>query len=142
MGARKCPLAILIFTNIVVACLTQVICWSILSEQVNMVFFQFIVFPLIFVLINVVMAFQFKLAFYQYSFSAYLGFFCSIIVFAIVLLVLNRPEELPPGEIVLGADLVFIIFTSIVQLVILLLLNLILYVIFKIVEYSSVKLVK
>ncbi|MCM3638710.1 hypothetical protein M3152_13470 [Sporosarcina luteola] len=135
MDKQKKSLVLLVFVNITVACFAQFICSSILSEKINMPFFQFITFPLIILLINITMALKFKgfkLRFYQYSFSAYLGFFCSIIVFFITLLVLERPQELPPGEIVLHADVLLIIFISVIQFIILLFINLVTYIITKI----------
>ena len=137
MDKQKKSLIILVFVNIIVACFAQVICSSILSEKIDMAFFQFIVFPLIIVLINITMAFKFKLRFYQYSYSAYIGFFCSIISFSITLLILDRPEELPPGEIILGADVLLIIFIFIIQLVILLFINLVTYMIYRFSIFSK-----
>jgi len=123
---QKKSLVILVLVNIIVACFVQFICWSVLSKKIDIAFLQFIVFPLVIVLINITMALKYKLRFYQYSFSAYAGFFCSIIAFSITLLIL----ELPPGEIVLHADVLLIIFISIIQLVILLFINLVTYMIF------------
>ena len=85
---------------------------------------------------------KFNLKFYQYLVSAYVGFWSSIVVFAFIILILKRPEELPPGEIVLGADLVFIIFISFVQFVTLLFLNLIVYVLYKAYKVKLVKVPK
>lgn len=131
MDKQKKSFMILIFVNILVACFFQVICSSIMSEKIDMPLFQFVVFPLTLVLINVAMALTFNLKLYQYVVSAYLGFLCSLVVFAFIVLIVERPQELPPGEIVLGADLVFIIFISFVQFVTLLFVNLIIYIVYK-----------
>lgn len=131
MDKHKKSLIILVFVNIIVACFFQVICSSIFSEKIDIPLFQFVVFPLTLVLINAAMALKFNLNFYQYLVSTYLGFLCSIVVFAFITLILERPQELPPGEIVLGADLVFIIFISFVQFVTLLFLNLIVCMLYK-----------
>lgn len=117
--------------NVLVTCFTQFICSSIINEKIDMLLFQFIAFPLVIVLLNVVLAFKFKLQFHRYLVAAYLGFFCSVVVFAFSTLILERPQELPPGEIVLGADLVLVIFVSSIQFITLLFLNLIIYITFK-----------
>ncbi|MER2107365.1 MAG: hypothetical protein ABS949_10545 [Solibacillus sp.] len=131
MEKQKKSLMILVFVNILVACFVQIICSSIFTEKMDMTLFQFVIFPLILVCINVAMALKFNLKFYHYSVSAYLGFLCSIIAFAFILLILERPQELPPGEIVLGADLILVILISFIQFVALLFLNLVVYIIFK-----------
>lgn len=147
MDKQKKSFIILIFVNIIVACFVQVICSSILGEKIDLSLFQFVVFqfvflPLTLVLLNAAMALKFNLKFYQYSVSAYLGFLCSIVVFAFIILLLKRPQELPPGEIILGADLVFIMFISFVQFVTLLFLNLIIYMIYKAYKIKLINVLK
>lgn len=131
MEKQKKSLMILVFVNIVVACFVQIMCSAILTEAMDMPLFQFVIFPLILVCINVAMALKFNLKFYHYSASAYLGLLSSIIAFAFILLIVERPQELPPGEIVLGADLILVILISFIQFVALLFLNLVVYIIFK-----------
>lgn len=131
MERQKGSLIILVFVNITAACFVQAICSSILSEMISMSLFQFVVFPLIFILINIAMALKFKFDFFLYSVFCFLGFLCSIVVLAFIRLIVERPQELPPGEIVLGADLVFIFFISFVQFVVFLFLNLIIYILYK-----------
>ena len=142
MDKHKKSLIILVFINIMVACFVQVICSPIIIEKIDMPLFQFVVLPLALVLVNVAMALKFNLKFYQYLVSAYVGFWSSIVVFAFIILILKRPEELPPGEIVLGADLVFIYFISFVQFVTLLFLNLIVYVLYKAYKVKLTKVLK
>ena len=147
MDKQKKSFIILVFVNIMVACFIQVICSSILSEKIDLSLFQFAVFqfvflPLTLVLINAAMALKFNLKFYQYLVSAYLGFLCSIVVFAFKILLLKRPQELPPGEIMLGADFVFIMFISFVQFVTLLFLNLIIYMIYRAYKIKVINVLK
>ena len=135
MNKQNKSFIILIFVNSIVACFVQVICSPVLGEKIDLSLFQFVVshfvaLPLILVLINAAMALTFNLQFYHYVVSAYLGFLCSIVVLAFIMLIVERPQELPPGEIVLGADLVFIMFISFVQFVTLLFLTLMIYIVY------------
>lgn len=70
---------------------------------------------------------KFKIEFHKYLLSIYLGFFCSVIIYSFIILFPSPPKELPPGEIVLGADVIFIFWTSTIQFSILSLLTVVLY---------------
>lgn len=118
---------IVVFTNILVACLSQILYYSFFEDMVDGAIFQFVIHPLLIVIINIFMGFKFKIKFYQYSLSAYLGFFLSIVTSTVIVLFINKPEELPPGETLLHADVLYSLFVSLVQTIILLLLNLIIY---------------
>ncbi len=121
---------IVAFTNIIIVCLAQIFCQTLLEESIDIVIFQFLMFPLLFVLINIFLWFsQYKLKFYEHALFAYLACFVSVIVSSLLVLVIIGPaQELPPGEIVLGADLIMILAISTIQFVFLLLLNLISYI--------------
>ncbi len=93
---------------------------------------QFLAFPFAIILLNVVLGFKFRMKFYQYSLFAYLGLYVSIFVWGTIVLLESTKKELPPGEVVLGADLIFIIVVTIVQSVIFLLFNLITFIVYKI----------
>lgn len=147
MDKQKKSLIILVFVNIMVACFIQIICSTIFNEKIDISLLEFVIFlylvlPLTLVLINIAMAFKFDLKFYQYLVSANLGFLCSIVVFAFKILILERPQELPPGEIILGADLVFIVFNSFVQFVTLLFFNLIIYLLYKAYKIKLINVLK
>ncbi|WP_223554255.1 MULTISPECIES: hypothetical protein [Lysinibacillus] len=121
---------IVAITNIIIVCLAQIFYQSLLEESINIAIFEFLIFPLLFVLINFFLWFsQFKLEFYEHTLFAYLAFFVYVIVSSILKLVIIGPaQELPPGEIVLGADLIMILAISIIQCLILLFLNFICYI--------------
>ncbi|MDM5248599.1 hypothetical protein [Lysinibacillus sp. G4S2] len=121
---------IVAFTNIITVCLAQIFYHTLLGESKDEVIFQFLIFPLLFVLINIFLWFsQFKLKFFEHALFAYLAFFVSVIVTSLLVLVIIGPsQELPPGEIVLGADLILILAISTIQYIILLFLNLICYI--------------
>lgn len=117
------------FTNTVILCLAQVIYCTMLAEIMDTLVFQFLVFPIIIVLINIILWFsKLKLKFYQHALFVYGAFFVSIIVSSFLILVVLDHQELPPGEVVLFADVLFIIITSTMQLLILMLLNFIMYI--------------
>ncbi|MFJ5772156.1 hypothetical protein [Psychrobacillus sp. NPDC093180] len=121
------------FTNTIILCLAQIIYWSILVEMMDTLVFQFLVFPIIIVLINTILWFsKLKLKFYQHALFVYGAFFVSIIVSSFLILIVLDHPELPPGEVVLFADVLFIIITSTVQLLILMLLNFIMYIVYRI----------
>lgn len=133
MNKSKSSFILVALTNIIVLCLIQIIYWSILNEKIDMVIFQFLIFPLVIILINILLWFsKFKLGFYQHALFAYAGFFVSIIVSSFLILIILDHQELPPGEIVLFADVIFIFITAIVQLIILLLLKFMIYIFYKI----------
>lgn len=119
-------------TNIIIISLAQIFYWTLLEDSINMMIYQFLFFPFTLVLINIIFWFsKFKLQFYQHVLFAYVAFFSSIIITFIA--VLSTPaQELPPGEIVLFADVLFVVITITIQMIILLLLNSIVYVVYRI----------
>ena len=119
-------------------CLAQFLFWSILIDKIDMVAFQLLYFPLIIALTNIYLWFsKFKLEFYQHWIYIYLGFFCSIIIF--FFMSLDPSKELPPGETILHADVLFVFFVSALQIIILLLLNAITYALYKSLLFKSHK---
>lgn len=119
-------------TNIIIISLAQIFYWTVLEDSINMMIYQFLFFPFTLVLINIIFWFsKFRLQFYQHVLFAYAAFFSSIIITFIT--VLSTPaQELPPGEIVLFADVLFVVITITIQMIILLLLNSIVYVVYRI----------
>ncbi len=119
-------------TNIIIISLAQILYWTVLEDSINMMIYQFLLFPFTLVLINIIFWFsKFKLQFYQHVLFAYAAFFSSIIITFIA--VLSTPaQELPPSEIVLFADVLFVVITITIQMIILLLLNSIVYVVYRI----------
>lgn len=108
-------------TNIVITCLAQVFFDGSL-------FLKLLILPLVIILINIFfLLIKFELEFHKYLLSIYLGFFCSVIIYSFIILFPSPPKELPPGEIVLGADVIFIFWMSAIQLFILNLLIVIFY---------------
>lgn len=130
MDIQKSAFIIVAFANIAVACMSQIL-GSMLDKRFDTLAFQLIAFPLVIILLNVVLGCKFRMRFYQYSLFAYLGLYVSIIFWGTIVLAESTTKELPPGEVVLGADLLFIIFETVVQSVIFLILNLITFVIYK-----------
>jgi len=119
-------------------CLAQFLFWSILIDKIDMVAFQLLYFPLIIAFTNIFLWFsKFKLEFYQHWIYIYLGFFCSIIVF--FFMSLDPSKELPPGETILHADVLFVFLVSAIQIIILLLLNAITYALYKSFLFKSHK---
>ncbi len=118
--------------NIIIISFIQILFWTVLKDSINMMIYQFIFFPFTLVLINIIFWFsKFKLQFYQHVLFAYAAFFSSIIITFIA--VLSTPaQELPPGEIVLFADVLFVVITITIQMIILSLLNSIIYIVYKI----------
>ena len=113
--------SIVILVNIVISCLAQLFLEGSL-------FFTLFLLPLVIILLNIFfLLIKFKLEFHQYLISIYSGFFCSAFIYSYKILFPSPPKELPPGEIVLGADLVFIFWISAIQLFILSLLTVIFY---------------
>ncbi|MFJ7648321.1 hypothetical protein ACIQ1H_12240 [Lysinibacillus sp. NPDC097279] len=118
--------------NIIIISFIQILFWTVLKDSINMMIYQFIFFPFTLVLINIIFWFsKFKLQFYQHVLFAYAAFFSSIIITFIA--VLSTPaQELPPGEIVLFADVLFVVITITIQMIILSLLNSIIYIVYRI----------
>lgn len=118
--------------NIIIISLIQILFWTVLEDSINMMIYQFLFFPFTLVLINIIFWFsKFKLQFYQHVLFAYAAFFSSIIITFIA--VLSTPaQELPPGEIVLFADVLFVVITITIQMIILSLLNSIIYIVYRI----------
>lgn len=104
------------FTNIIIVCIAQIFYWTLLEELISMKIFQLLIFHSVFILINICLWFsKFKLEFYQHSLFSYVAFFVSVMVSSSLILVILDHQELPPGEIVLFADVLFVIITATVQ---------------------------
>lgn len=117
--------------NIIIACSAQVFYWSLLDETIDLVWSQFVVFPLVIGLINILLGVsKFRIAFFQHSLAAYLAFFVSIVVS--LFMILDPSKELPPGEIILFSDVLFIALLSIFQLLVLLVLHLFIYIVYRV----------
>jgi hypothetical protein len=118
------------FINVIFICLSQFLYWSILKDKIEMIAFQFLYFPMIIALTNISLWFsKLKIEFYKHWNYAYLGFFCSVVV--IFFMSIDSSKELPPDETILHADVLFVLFISTLQFIILLLLNTITYAFYK-----------
>ena len=138
MHTNKHSSIVVFVANIIISCLTQFLYWSILIEKIDMGAFQLLYFPLIMALTNFFLWFsKFKIEFFQYWIYAYLGFFCSIIV--LFFMSLDPSKELPPGETILHADVLFVFLVTVLQSMILLLLNAITYAFYKSFHFISYK---
>lgn len=138
MHTNKTSSIVVFVTNVIIICLAQFLYWSILIDKIEMGAFQLLYFPLIIALTNIFLWFsKFKIKFHQHWIYAYLGFFCSIIV--LFFMSLDSSKELPPGETILHADVLFVFFVSALQSMILLLLNAITYAFYKSFHFISHK---
>lgn len=116
--------------NIIIACSAQVFYWSILDETIDFVLFQLVIFPLVIVLTNTfIWASNYRIAFYH-SLAAYFAFFLSSVVS--FFMSIDPSKELPPGEIILFADVLFIALASALQLLVLLVLHLFIYIVYRV----------
>ncbi|MBK3493930.1 hypothetical protein JFL43_03465 [Viridibacillus sp. YIM B01967] len=139
-STKKHSSIIVAFTNIVIVCIAQILYWTQLEELINMKVFQFLIFPLIFILVNICLWFsRYRLAFYKHALFAYLAFFISFIVSSFLILIVLEHQELPPREIVLFADVLFVCITATVQVIILLFLNAVTYIFYEILPIYSRK---
>ncbi len=111
--------AIVSISYIVIACFAQVFIDSLLLQLL----LPFVIVPIyiFFLLIKS------NLEFPKYLVSIYIGFFCSVFIYSFIILFPSHTKELPPGEIVLGADLILLFWTSTIQFFILSLLTVSLY---------------
>ena len=106
---------------IVITCFAQVFFYD--SLLLQLLILPFVIVPIYIFLLLI----KFKLEFHKYILSIYVGLFCFFIIYSFIILFPSPPKELPPGEIVLGADLVFIFWTSTIQFFILSLFTIVLY---------------
>lgn len=111
--------AIVSISYIVIACFAQVFIDSLLLQLL----LPFVIVPIYIFFLLI----KFNLEFHKYLLSIYIGFFCSVFIYSFIFLFPSPAKELPPGELVLGADLILIILTSTIQFFILSLLTVILY---------------
>lgn len=138
MHTNKHSSIVVFVTNVIIICLAQFLYWSILIDKIDLVTFQLLYFPLIIALINIFLWFsKFKIEFYQHWIYAYLGLFCSI--FVLFFMSFDPSKELPPGESILHADVLFVFFVSALQSMILLLLTAITYPLYKSFHFISHK---
>lgn len=112
--------AVVSIAYIVIVCFAQVFIDSFLLQALIL---PFVIVPIYIFFLLI----KFKLEFHKYVLSIYLGFFCSIIIYSCIILFPSPSKELPPGEIVLGADVILIILTSTIQFLILSLLTVVLF---------------
>lgn len=94
---------------------------------IDLAWFQFVIFPLVIGLTNILLGVsKFRIASFKHSLAAYLAFLVSSVVS--FFMSIDPSKELPPGEIILFADVLFITLISIVQLLVLLILHLFIYI--------------
>lgn len=113
--------AIVCIAYIVIAYLVQVFFND--SSLLQLLILPFVIVPIYMFLLLI----KFKIEFHKYLLSIYLGFFCSVIIYSFIILFPSPPKELPPGEVVLGADVVFLFWIATIQFFILSLITVILY---------------
>ncbi|WP_370042963.1 hypothetical protein [Lysinibacillus sp. RC79] len=113
--------AIVSIAYVVIVCFAQVFFYD--SILLQLLIFPFVIVPIYIFFLLI----KFKLEFHKYLLSIYLGFFCSVIISSFIILFPSPSKELPPGEIFLGADVIFIFWTSTIQFSILSLLTVVLY---------------
>ena len=113
------------FGYIIIACVQVFFNDSLLLQLLSL---PFIIVPIyiFFLLLKI------KLEFHKFLLFIYLGFFCFVIIYSFITLFPSPFKELPPSEIVLGADLILIFWTSTIQFFILSLLAVVLYLFHKI----------
>ncbi len=132
MDKIKMKIMIVVCSSIMVASLSQVVYWTSISEWADGGWFLLSI-PCIIVFLNLVLCLKFRIRYIEYIMSVYLGFVLSIATMSIILF-LDQPENLSPGEQILHTDdvVMSVFFTFVTQAIILLLLNLASFVIYKI----------
>jgi len=112
-------------TNIIVICLIQIIYILKLRYIIESFMFDITIFPLIIASINIILWFsKFKLKFSHHVLWAYIA---SLLSFIVIFLIIDPNIETPPHSEVDG-DLIYIMLSTIMQSIVLLVLTVILYI--------------
>lgn len=129
---KRSSVILVVLTNIIILCLTQSLYIFMMSEKIELDDFQLLYFPLIIFSINLFLWFsRFRIKFILHWIFAYIGYFCSILIFfSIYYLKVDSSEDFPPGEVYFDLFLPVVVFSSL-QVIILLFLNGFTYIMYK-----------
>lgn len=105
-----------IILNTVLALISSLIVTNKIIFDTSLPLFELLIIPFLFIFLNGLLAWGTRTVFTNFFSIATGGLIMYITIRAFNLLILKRPQELPPGEIILGADLIMIVIISFIQL--------------------------
>ena len=100
-----------------------------MQERVNALLFQLVLVPLIIVMINIILWRFVRVDLTKHLIAAYTGLGSTMLTYSLFIL-LNPVQKLPPGEMLLFADVLYIGITLLLQFFVCLFLHGLLYVIY------------
>lgn len=133
MQTNKKSVILVLFTNISIICLNYYLFFSFFYDKDQVLLFQFLYFVVIFLPLNIVIWLnKFKMTFYSHWISIYIALLCSmVILYLFKFITTERLVDSIPDDSYFDL-LLTTISVSFVQLLILLFLNMVTYIIYKV----------
>ena len=120
---------LIVLTNIITLALVQAAYWIGVRGQVDELLFQCVLIPIVIVVLNVVLWHFVRFDITKHVLAAYTGLASTMLTFSLLIL-LNPVQELPPGELLLFADVIYAGIILLLQIFIFLFVHGVLYVIY------------
>lgn len=125
----KNPGLLIVLINIITLSLIQIAYWIGMRERVDALLFQLVLVPLVIVVLNIILWRFVRFDLTKHVLATYVGLGSTMLTYSLLIL-LNPVQELPPGELLLFADVLYIGITLLLQFFVFLFLHGVLYVIY------------
>ena len=125
----KNPGLLIVLINIITLSLIQVAYWIGMRERVDALLFQLVLVPIVIVVLNIILWRFVRVNLTKRVIAAYAGLASTMLTYSLFI-VLNPVQELPPGELLLFADVLYIGITLLLQFFVFLFLHGVLFVIY------------
>ena len=125
----KNPGILIVLINIITLSLIQVAYWIGMRERVDALLFQLVLVPIVIVVLNIILWRFVRVNLTKCVIAAYAGLASTMLTYSLFI-VLNPVQELPPGELLLFADVLYIGITLLLQFFVFLFLHGVLFVIY------------
>ena len=123
------PGLLIVLVNIITLALIQFAYWISMQERVNALLFQLVLVPLVIVMMNIILWRFVRVDLTKHVIAAYTGLGSTMLTYSLFIL-LNPVQELPPGEMLLFSDVLYIGIMLLLQFFVFLFLHGLLYVIY------------
>lgn len=125
----KNPGLLIVLVNIITLSLIQVVYWIGMRERVDALLFQLVLVPIVIVVLNIILWRFVRVDLTKHVIAAYAGLASTMLTYSLFIL-LNPVQELPPGELLLFADVLYIGITLLLQFFVFLFLHGVLFVMY------------
>ena len=125
----KNPGLLIVLVNIIMLSFLQVTYWIGMRERVDALLFQLVLVPIVIVVLNIILWRFVRVNLTKHVLACYAGLGSTMLTYSLFIL-LNPVQELPPGELLLFADVLYLGIIFLLQFILFLFVHGVLYVIY------------